>query len=66
MIVEIIDGKVVGYLTPEEVAKKLGAKPQTIRQLINRGKIETLKIGWQHFIKEGTEIKICEKKIKRC
>lgn len=64
MTVEIINGKVVGYLTPEEVAEKLGEKPQTIRKLINRGKIPTLRIGWQHFIKEGTEIVIC-KKVKR-
>lgn len=64
MIVEIIDGKVVGYLTVEEVAIKLGVKSQAIRQLINRGKIQTLRIGWQHFIKEGTEITIC-KSIKR-
>lgn len=66
MTVEIIDGKVVGYLTTEEVAEKLGEKPQTIRQLICRGKIPTLRIGWQHFIKEGTEIKICKKISRSC
>lgn len=64
MTVEIIDGKVVGYLTTEEFANRIGKKPQTIRKLICEGKIPTLKVGRQRFIKEGTEMMVF-KKVKR-
>ena len=43
--VTIEDGRIEGYLTIEEVAKKFNIRPQTIRQMINRGQIDTLRVG---------------------
>lgn len=58
MTVEIIDGRIVGYLTIEEAAERLGISYQGLYQKVRRGQIPTLNIGYQHFIKEGAEIKV--------
>ena len=44
MLVHIIDGSLVGYMTTKEVAKFLDVKPSTIRVWIKRGKVKPLTI----------------------
>ncbi len=60
MTVTIIDGRIKGYLSVEEAAEKYGVKSSAIRQMINRGQIDTLQIGQGnsclHFISEETII----------
>ena len=51
MTVEIIDGRVVGYLTIKEYAKKHFSAEATVRKWICHGKLKTLKIGYQQWIK---------------
>ena len=51
-IVEIQNGRVKGYLTTTEFAKKCAVEEGTIRAWIKRGKIDSLKIGKENWIKE--------------
>ena len=53
------DGRILGYLTIKEYAEKHDTTPGAIRQLIRRGRFETLKITngdhpgtIQHWIRE--------------
>lgn len=52
MTVEIVDGRVVGYLTIKEYAKKHFSAEATVRMWIYRGKLKILRIGNQDWIKE--------------
>lgn len=52
MIIEIVNDHPVGYLNVEEYAAKHYVSPSTIRKKIFERRIETLKIGYQHWIKE--------------
>lgn len=60
MTIEVKDGQIKGYLSVEEIAEKYGVKSSAIRQMINRGQIDTLRIGQGnsclHFISEDTII----------
>lgn len=53
-IVEIQNGRVKGYLTTVEFAKRCAVEESTIRAWIKRGKIDSLKIGKENWIKEDT------------
>ena len=44
MVVHIIDGDILGYMTTKEVADFLRVKPSTIRVWIKRGKVKPLTI----------------------
>lgn len=44
MVVDIIDGEILGYMTTKDVANFLGVEPSTIRVWIKRGKVEPLTI----------------------
>lgn len=55
MFVEIQNGRIVGYITSKELAKKLGVTTATIRAWVYRGKLETLKVGDELWFKEDTE-----------
>jgi excisionase family DNA binding protein len=52
--VKIENGKVVGYLTSEEFAKKCGVTKEAVRMWIHRGQIEALTIGRDNWIKQST------------
>lgn len=54
MIVEIIDGRPVGYLTVQEYAQKHFVVPDVIRKKVSFGLIEPLKIGYEIWINEET------------
>ena len=51
-IVEIQNGRVKGYLTTVEFAKRCAVEESTIRAWIKRRKIDSLKIGKENWIKE--------------
>lgn len=54
MIVEIIDGRPVGYLTVEEYAAKQYTTVYVVRQFIYKKRLEVLKIGKGVWIHEET------------
>ena len=49
------NGTIVGYLPASEIAKEWGVENSTIRVWIKRGKLKSLKIGNEHYIKQNTE-----------
>lgn len=51
---EIIEGRINGYLTLSEWAKKIHVTPGTVYQWKNRGKIKTIEVGSSLFVKEDT------------
>lgn len=50
--VTVCDGRIVGYLTSAEYARKYGIPEITIRVWAKRGKLQSLKIGRNSYIKE--------------
>ena len=44
MVVDVIDGEIVGYMSTQDVADFLGVKQVTVRQWIRRGKVTPLTI----------------------
>lgn len=50
VVVVIMDGKPIGYMSAPEAAEYIGVEKSTIRVWIKRGKISTLKIGKEHWI----------------
>lgn len=67
MIVEIQNGRIVGYVTSKELATKLGVSDVTIRVWVKRKKLEALKVGDELWFKEDTtypERKTEEKNVK--
>ena len=62
MIIEIQNGRPVGYETVAEFAKRVKVDRDTIRVWVKHGKINTLKIGNDHWIKEGTEKPVRKKR----
>lgn len=52
--IEVCDGKLVGYETTTEFAKRLGVPPATVRNWIKRGKLDIFQIERLHWVKEGT------------
>lgn len=50
--VTVCNGKIVGYLTAAEYAKKHGIPEVTIRVWVKNGKIDGIKIGGNTYIKE--------------
>lgn len=56
IMVEIENGRVKGYLMSGEFAKMWGVREVTVRQWIRRGKLESLKIGDTHWIKEDAVV----------
>ena len=60
--VKIDNGRVVGYLTPKEVAKNFGVKEATVRIWLTRNKIEVLKIGKETWIKEDIQYPVRKKR----
>ena len=50
-MVVILDGEPVGYMGTKEAAEYIGIKQDTIRKWIAGGKLQTLKIGKEHWIK---------------
>lgn len=53
--VVIYKGHPIGYLSSAQFAKKVGVNKNTIRVWIRRNKIESLKIGNEHWIKGDTK-----------
>lgn len=51
---EIIEGRINGYLTLSEWAKKIHVTPATVSHWVSRGKIEHVRIGPLLFFKEDT------------
>lgn len=51
---EIIEGRINGYLTLSEWAKKIHVTPATVSHWVSRGKIKPIKIGPLLFVKEDT------------
>lgn len=54
MIVEIQNGRIVGYITSKELATKLKVTEATIRVWIKRKKLEVLKVGDTLWFKDDT------------
>lgn len=54
MMVSIVDGRVEGYETLSEYAKRMDVAEVTARLWVRRNKIETLLIGRDHWVKIGT------------
>ena len=54
MIVEIQNGRIIGYVTSKELATKLGVSDATIRVWTKRKKLEPLKVGDELWFKEDT------------
>ena len=54
MIVEIQNGRIIGYITSKELATKLGVTHATIRIWVKRKKLEALKVGDELWFKENT------------
>lgn len=54
MIVEIQNGRIVGYVTSKELATKFGVTGVTIRVWVKRKKLEALKVGDELWFKEDT------------
>lgn len=54
MIVEIQNGRIVGYVTSKELAIKLGVTDVAIRVWVKRKKLEALKVGNELWFKEDT------------
>ena len=52
LTVAIENGRIKGYLTTVEFAKRCAVEESTIRAWIKRGKIDSLKIGKENWIKE--------------
>lgn len=66
MVVNIIDGEIVGYMTSKEAAKFLRVQTGTIRQWIRRGKINdldyfTLNVDGNHNIHYISRMFVLEK-----
>lgn len=55
MFVEIQNGRIVGYITSRELAKKLNVSIEAIRVWVSRGKLESLKVGNELWFKEDTK-----------
>lgn len=55
MMVSIVDGRVEGYETLSEYAKRIDVAEVTARVWVRRNKIETLLIGRDRWVKIGTE-----------
>lgn len=55
MRVDVVDGRIRGYMTTDETADAWNTTPGNVRMLILRGRVPTLKIGNVHYIKEGTK-----------
>ena len=54
LTVAIENGRIKGYLTTAEFAKKCKVEQATVRVWIKRGKINCLKIGKENWIHENT------------
>ena len=69
MIIEIINGRPTGYLTILEYAKKNYVTANNVRYHIQNGRLEVLKIGYQHWIREETpypeDTRLKENRIRR-
>lgn len=52
MLVEILDGMPVGYMTKKQAAEKWGVSEATVNYYIYDSKVSTLRIGSQTFIKK--------------
>lgn len=52
MLVEIVDGMPVGYMTKKQAAEKWGVTESSVYKYIEDSKVPTLRIGSQHFIKK--------------
>lgn len=53
-IVAVANGRVMGYETTEEYAKRCNVRPGTVRVWERRGKIKTIHIGRDRWIKAST------------
>lgn len=52
MVIEVVDGNVVGYKTIQEKSAEWGYRYGTLSALVQRGRVKTLRIGNMHFIKD--------------
>lgn len=52
MTIEVVDGKPVGYLTVQEYARKHCVKHQCVRNLLCKGRLAAMKIGYEIWISE--------------
>ena len=50
--ITVRDGQIIGYLSATEYARKYKIPEATVRVWIKRGKLESLKIGINNYIKE--------------